>query len=296
MVGLGFFAPLPLAVMIPFMAMQSGAMALAFGTYFQYGKRRISAMSNEDFNKIQPGDIYKGITDTINAMIPSFKQQNASMQGLQQEILKQLMEYAKQAAQTLPEQAGGVIKAAIPDIIKQPIQAGGAAIIDAQNAANEFLQALTGFFNFLPQASAFSGTTEGTTPNQLYVQPQNQPGFIGPPKSEQDPFDKLGINKPENNLQSGPAPILSQPTPTQKQTSFQYGASAKLETTKLQQEVNKTYLTMKNYWDSETAKGNIIKTGPIYNTRGRFYFQLQEKFKKAQKALIAHLLRFGQSG
>ncbi len=46
------------------MAMQSGAMALEFGTYFQYGKRRISAMDNDEFNALKPGDIYRGITDT----------------------------------------------------------------------------------------------------------------------------------------------------------------------------------------------------------------------------------------
>ncbi len=194
MVGLGFFAPLPLAVMIPFMAMQSGAMALAFGTYFQYGKRRISAMSNEEFNKIQPGDIYKGITDTINAMIPSFRQQNASMQGLQQEILKQLMEYAKQAAATLPEQAGDVLKSALGPNIVGAVSAGGKEILNVQNELSNFIESLTGFFNFLPQASAFSGG--GATPNQLYVQPQNQPGFIGPPVPGPNPFQQLGITDP----------------------------------------------------------------------------------------------------
>ncbi len=295
MVGLGFFAPLPLAVMIPFMAMQSGAMALAFGTYFQYGKRRISAMSNEEFNAIKAGDIYKGITDTINAMIPSFRQQNASMQGLQQEILKQLMEYAKQAAQTLPQQAGEVLKAGIPDIIKQPIQAGGAAIIGAQNQANDFLEALTGFFNFLPQASAFSGGQATSTPSQIGLLPQNQAGLIGPPKPEISGFEKLGINPPSTQT-STPFTTLPTPTSTQTQTSFKYGQSAKLETAKIQQEINTAYNTMKNYYDSETAKGNIVLVGPPkWNSRGKIYVNFQLKFQAAQKKLITHLQRFGQT-
>ncbi len=44
--------PIPLALMIPFMATQSLVMGESFGKAFQFGKRKISAMSNEDFNKL----------------------------------------------------------------------------------------------------------------------------------------------------------------------------------------------------------------------------------------------------
>ncbi len=43
---IGFFMPLPLPIMIPFMMWQSAAIAAGFGTYFQCAKRKVSAMSN----------------------------------------------------------------------------------------------------------------------------------------------------------------------------------------------------------------------------------------------------------
>ncbi len=159
------------------MAMQSSAMALAFGTNFQYGKRKISAMSNEEFNKIQPGDIYKGISEDIKRMIPTFKQQNADMQQLQSEIITQLLEYVKQFPQD--------VKSQLPSQITEPIEAGGRAIISAQNDANDFLNSLSGFFNSLaggiPNAYASSVTTGNVgppQPTQHHTVAQNQPQTI----------------------------------------------------------------------------------------------------------------------
>ncbi len=51
------FLPIPLAMMIPFMGAQSLVLGKAFGEGFQYGKRKISAMTNEEFNKLTPSDI-----------------------------------------------------------------------------------------------------------------------------------------------------------------------------------------------------------------------------------------------
>jgi len=66
--------PLPLPIMIPFMMWQSAAIAAGFGTYFQYAKRRISAMSNEEFNASNPHDLVNAMYDElIQAMPSSFK-------------------------------------------------------------------------------------------------------------------------------------------------------------------------------------------------------------------------------
>ncbi len=46
------FLPVPLPMMIPFMGAQSLVIGKMFGVGFQYGKRKISAMSNEEFNKL----------------------------------------------------------------------------------------------------------------------------------------------------------------------------------------------------------------------------------------------------
>ncbi len=84
---IGFFAPLPLAIMIPFMAAQSFAMGQAFGTSFQYGKRKISSMSNEDFNKYTAEQAHNDIQADIMAMIPSMNESFHRMETFQIDIL-----------------------------------------------------------------------------------------------------------------------------------------------------------------------------------------------------------------
>ncbi len=68
---IGFFMPLPLPIMIPFMMWQSAAIAAGFGTYFQFAKRRVSAMSNEEFNKADPHELVNSMYEDIVKQIPS---------------------------------------------------------------------------------------------------------------------------------------------------------------------------------------------------------------------------------
>ncbi len=70
MVGFGFFAPFPLALMLPFMAAQSMMMGDAFGKSFQYGKRKISAKTNDEFNAMTPDDLADEIKTDYAAIIP----------------------------------------------------------------------------------------------------------------------------------------------------------------------------------------------------------------------------------
>ncbi len=99
----GFFMPLPLAVMIPFMAGQSFAMGEAFGKGFQYGKRRISAMTNEQFNSMSAKDHFEETTADISEMIPSMKSQMNNFSTLQTDIIKTLIEQLKNAGITIGE-------------------------------------------------------------------------------------------------------------------------------------------------------------------------------------------------
>ncbi len=95
MAGIGFFAPLPLAMMMPFMAGQSMMMGDAFGKSYQYGKRKISAMSNEEFNKLTPKDLANDIQADFNAIIPSLGiaiKQSSQFQSL---IIREMGEIIK---------------------------------------------------------------------------------------------------------------------------------------------------------------------------------------------------------
>ncbi len=101
---MGLFAPLPLALMIPFMAGQSFAMGEAFGKGFQYGKRRISAQTNEEFNKMSAKDHFLETTADIKSMIPEMKSAMSSFAFLQQDIIKELLGYIKDTTGTIIEE------------------------------------------------------------------------------------------------------------------------------------------------------------------------------------------------
>ncbi len=88
---IGFFMPLPLAMMIPFMGIQSMVMAKQFGENFQYGKRRISAMSNDDFNKLTPAKLLSNANDELKSQIPLMKQSMEDMRQFQTFIVKEFL-------------------------------------------------------------------------------------------------------------------------------------------------------------------------------------------------------------
>ncbi len=96
---IGFFAPLPLAIMIPFMAAQSFAMGHAFGTSFQYGKRKISSMSNEEFNALSATDLHGELQADIRAMIPNMNQSFKIMEQFQIDIINSMVNTLKLAGE-----------------------------------------------------------------------------------------------------------------------------------------------------------------------------------------------------
>ncbi len=104
MVGIGFFAPFPLALMIPFMAGQSLAMGEAFGKGFQYGKRKISSMSNEEFNALNFQQLSESIATDYKVMIPSMKESLKASDELQRAVFDALGKIIL----TLPDAVAGM--------------------------------------------------------------------------------------------------------------------------------------------------------------------------------------------
>ncbi len=90
------FLPIPLAMMIPFMGSQSLVIGKQFGEGFQYGKRKISAMTNEEFNKLTPQKIAQDNAEELRQMIPSMKSSIQDMREFQTFIVRELIETAKQ--------------------------------------------------------------------------------------------------------------------------------------------------------------------------------------------------------
>jgi len=103
MAGIGFFAPLPLALMMPFMAGQSMMMGDAFGKAFQYGKRKISSMTNEQFNAMTPDDLAREINTDYSAIIATMPQAMAESRAFQKLILIEMGEIIKDIPDVLKE-------------------------------------------------------------------------------------------------------------------------------------------------------------------------------------------------
>ncbi len=92
--------------MVPFMFMQSAAMALAFGSFFQYGKRSVSAMSNEEFNALTPEALTANLMSSVNNMIPTVQQSFHQMEQMNVMILDAMAKYFNQALDKLEEWIG----------------------------------------------------------------------------------------------------------------------------------------------------------------------------------------------
>ncbi len=111
---IGFFAPLPLPMMIPFMGIQSAVMAEQFGTLFQYGKRRISAMSNEEFNKLTWADLQDKMNKQITELTKvggTMEQQIQAMRPMTEIIIKEFLAYLTAAGEAInPFSEGGPLQ------------------------------------------------------------------------------------------------------------------------------------------------------------------------------------------
>ncbi len=86
------------------MAGQSLAMGEAFGKGFQYGKRKISSLSNEEFNKLDAVALGKGLHSDINDMISTMKSSMKNFAMLQQDIIKELISYVQETTGILGEE------------------------------------------------------------------------------------------------------------------------------------------------------------------------------------------------
>ncbi len=144
------------------MFMQSAAMALGFGSFFQYGKRKISSMSNEEFNVLTPEVLTSQLLSNVNNMIPSVQQSFKQMEQMNVLILDAMATYFSQ----------GVAK------LEQWIQGRGENLVSNLENATGYVSDDTAFLEGLGIQTA--GGAE-------YIPPTNQ--LTSPPSTTS--FNKL---------------------------------------------------------------------------------------------------------
>jgi len=97
------FTAIPNPQMLAFMPIQSYLMMYFAGSGWQYGKRRISAMSNEQFNKLTPEELLMQHSIELKNMLPTLTKTLNDVTPLVKELIIQYGDFVKEAIKVLPE-------------------------------------------------------------------------------------------------------------------------------------------------------------------------------------------------
>ncbi len=85
------------------MGIQSAVMAKQFGENFQYGKRRISAMDNDEFNKLTPKILMSNANRELTEMMPEMKESIIQMQEFQIFLVKEFLNMIQNFVSSMPQ-------------------------------------------------------------------------------------------------------------------------------------------------------------------------------------------------
>ncbi len=99
------FTAIPNPQMLAFMGAQSFIMMFQAGEGWQYGKRRISAMSNEEFNELTPELVLEKQAVVLKNSLATIEQSMNNMTPMVGTIVKQYGDFIAQVINNLPEAA-----------------------------------------------------------------------------------------------------------------------------------------------------------------------------------------------
>ncbi len=105
------------------MAGQSLAMCEAFGKGFQYGKRKISSMSNEEFNALNFQQLSESLATDYRVMIPSLEQSIRASDKLQSAVIQEMGDLIKLIPQNIIDFFAGQATAPPPSGRYEPTNA-----------------------------------------------------------------------------------------------------------------------------------------------------------------------------
>ncbi len=148
------------------MLVQSSAMAGAFGAKMQYWRRKVAAMSNDEFNKLEPQHINQMLFNDMRSMIPQVEREFEHYRDLQQMFIKE-------------------IAAIIPQIPESTVSGIGQGL-DAASLIKLVFE-LMNVGNVVPKA--FADSTDATkTQNDLLMQLLTQQGTAVPPPAADNTY------------------------------------------------------------------------------------------------------------
>ncbi len=104
------FTAIPNPQMLAFMGAQSFIMMYQAGEGWQYGKRKISAMSNEEFNKLTPNMVLEKQAIVLRQALPTIQKSMDDMTPMISTIIAQYGDFIREAIKALPELAANIFQ------------------------------------------------------------------------------------------------------------------------------------------------------------------------------------------
>lgn len=97
-------------MMLSFLATQGFAIMYYGGAGWQFGKRKVSGMSNEQVNEMTPNEFLQQLHSEIKTAIPTMQQGMKDMTPLINTTITQFGAYIREAIKALPEAVGNIFQ------------------------------------------------------------------------------------------------------------------------------------------------------------------------------------------
>ncbi len=168
------FTAVPNPQMLAFMGAQSFIMMFQAGEGWQYGKRRISAMSNEDFNKLTPERLLQNQAATLRSSLGTIEKSMRDMTPMIRTIVSQYGDFLLEIIKVLPKVSQDVVKEVLASIPEGGFPGKG---------DKQIIEILKRLIPSLPSATAQvpSGGSLTTSASQFFGPPEKTPKLVLPP-------------------------------------------------------------------------------------------------------------------
>ncbi len=154
------FTAVPNPQMLAFMPIQSYLMMYFAGSAWQFGKRKISAKSNEEFNKLTMKTLLEEHTMELKSVIPTLEKSLNDVTPLVSVLIEQYGDFIREALAAAPQALENAIApTSLAGQLVHPDTSSGQA--DAWKSLSNFLAMLVGQLPSLPEAEARIGTGQG---------------------------------------------------------------------------------------------------------------------------------------
>ncbi len=144
------------------MPIQSYLMMYFAGSGWQYGKRKISAMSNQEFNDLTPQALLQQHSDELKDVLPTLEKTLDDVTPLIGTLIAQYGDFIREAIKAVPEFAGNVFG-----------EQAGSNLESNLSGFNEILKTISGMLPTMPEADArlVTAAIVATPPSAPYVAP-----------------------------------------------------------------------------------------------------------------------------